>query len=83
MDCCLVVLLFVPGGSKSKLIAEGSFAFPYVQGVSQGGLWQERTSESLSGKARGRQLPHFFSFIASFVGNPLWQIQEMDSLITC
>lgn len=60
MDCCLVVLLFVPGGSKSKLIAEGSFAFPYVQGVSQGGLWQERTSESLSGKARGRQLPHFF-----------------------
>lgn len=32
MDCCLVVLLFVPGGSKSRLIAEGSSAFPYVQG---------------------------------------------------
>lgn len=45
--------------------------------VSQGGLWQERTLESLSGKAQGRQLPHFSASLQAlleihcgrFIGN--------------
>lgn len=76
MDCCLVVLLFVPGGSKSRLIAEGSSAFPYVQGGEPRGslagedigvfVWEDTRKTAAS----------FFSFIASFVGNPLWQIHR-------
>lgn len=77
------VLPFITGSSKSRLVTKGNSAFLYLQGVSQGGLWHERTSEALSGKLRGRQLHYFSALLEAGALDSLWQIHRKWAFSLC